>query len=423
MRKILLVPALLSALITLGTTGLAADFDGDGREDVAVFRPSNGQWTIRGFTRMYFGTSADSPFAGDFDGDGIADPAYHRESNGLWKAKGITQFYFGNAGLGDERVRGGSSGQRTYDYVVKPGNGNDLLAALESDVYDSVFIPNGTYNVYTSINVDNVRRITGESMTGVFIHFGTNNYLSIDKNYCHIDQLTVQYGGGTSGNIGNFYVTADYVTVCECYSSLSDQNGFDCASTASYVSFIDCISSYPTLGGFRGNEIPSIRLVNCSSRNSGSSGFSYLHNLSNCYAHNAGESGFSNCNNLSNCLAYNASDDGFVACNNLSGCVADGNNNSMYGFHSCNGLSSCRASDCTHGFGNSNRISSCESSNNDSCGFFFCALINATAAEYNTGYGFRLSGTISSSYAVGNGTNWSECSAVDPDSCASYTTP
>ncbi|CAN5381141.1 hypothetical protein BH20ACI1_BH20ACI1_00620 [soil metagenome] len=65
------------------------DFDGDGRADVSVFRPSYyANWyvdrSLTGFQAVQFGTTDDKPVARDYDGDGKADITVWRPSNGFW---------------------------------------------------------------------------------------------------------------------------------------------------------------------------------------------------------------------------------------------------------------------------------------------------------------------------------------------------
>jgi VCBS repeat protein/fibronectin type III domain protein len=67
------------------------DFDGDGRADLGVFRPSTGTWKIAlsrtqysGSMNYTWGISTDLPAPGDYDGDGRTDLAVFRPSDGRW---------------------------------------------------------------------------------------------------------------------------------------------------------------------------------------------------------------------------------------------------------------------------------------------------------------------------------------------------
>ncbi len=68
---------------------VAGDYTGDGKADVAFFRPLSGEWFIlrsedSSFYSFPFGIDGDIPVPGDFDGDGIVDPAVFRPSNATW---------------------------------------------------------------------------------------------------------------------------------------------------------------------------------------------------------------------------------------------------------------------------------------------------------------------------------------------------
>ncbi|MBO0236938.1 FG-GAP repeat domain-containing protein, partial [Vibrio parahaemolyticus] len=70
-----------------------ADFDGDGKTDLSIFRPENGTWWVAkssdgGLAVAGFGTATDILAPADYDGDGKTDFAVFRPENGFWYSLG-----------------------------------------------------------------------------------------------------------------------------------------------------------------------------------------------------------------------------------------------------------------------------------------------------------------------------------------------
>jgi FG-GAP-like repeat/Bacterial pre-peptidase C-terminal domain/FG-GAP repeat len=109
-----------------------ADFDGDGKTDIAVFRASEGNWyslnTATNTTAIVnFGTNGDVAVPADFDGDGKSDYAIFRPSTGDWwilgsATSGVSTVNFGLAG--DKPTLGDFDGDGKNDIAVfRPSTG------------------------------------------------------------------------------------------------------------------------------------------------------------------------------------------------------------------------------------------------------------------------------------------------------------
>lgn len=110
----------------------SSDFNGDGRPDIAVFRPSSGEWFTsndEGISVQTFGTASDRLVSGDYDGDGKTDTAIYRDVNGAGHFMikrssdgGISTTSWGFAS--DVPIRGDFDGDGRLDVAVyRPSNG------------------------------------------------------------------------------------------------------------------------------------------------------------------------------------------------------------------------------------------------------------------------------------------------------------
>ena len=126
-----------------GDIPVIADFDGDGQDDAAVYRPASGEWFVRTFlsgqsiaVRPQWGLPGDHPLPADYDGDGKADVAVWRPSNGTWYVRSSRQdtdpFAQSSTGIaiqyglpGDKPIAGSFNGSSSAQLGVwRPAFGN-----------------------------------------------------------------------------------------------------------------------------------------------------------------------------------------------------------------------------------------------------------------------------------------------------------
>lgn len=110
--------------------GTFGDLNNDGKNEIAVYRPSDGVWHSLdsfsgGYTPVQFGISTDRIAPADYDGDGRTDRAVFR--NGIWYVfrssdNQVTVFQWGAAG--DLPRPGDFNGDGQADFAVfRPSNG------------------------------------------------------------------------------------------------------------------------------------------------------------------------------------------------------------------------------------------------------------------------------------------------------------
>ncbi len=130
-----------------------ADYDGDGLTDIAVWRPQSGVWyvlrsrdgqmqTVTWGTRMFIpnGWISDEPVPGDYDGDGLDDFAVWRPSTGVWyvlkSSDGFNPEYaliFNWGKLGDIPVQADYDGDHRTDFAVFRSTENRWYVLQSSD--------------------------------------------------------------------------------------------------------------------------------------------------------------------------------------------------------------------------------------------------------------------------------------------------
>jgi Dual-action HEIGH metallo-peptidase len=103
------------------------DYNGDGRTDPAVFRPSTGQWWIYNIGIIQWGQNGDQPVPGHYNSDDVTDVAVFRA--GTWYIRNVATIQFGAAG--DTAVPADFTGDGVDDVAVfRPSTGQWFISGI-----------------------------------------------------------------------------------------------------------------------------------------------------------------------------------------------------------------------------------------------------------------------------------------------------
>lgn len=187
-----------------GDVPAPSDFDADGKADVAVFRPSTATWFIANSTGnttiQQFGQAGDLPVPADYDGDGRSDLAIYRPGVGQWwllrSTAGTVAYQFGTSA--DKTVAGDFTGDGKTDAAFwRPSTGEWYV--LRSEDLSFYAFPFGT-----STDVPSPGDYDGDGKTDAGVFRPSNTTWYVNRSTAGV--LIQQFGSAGDVPLPNAYV-------------------------------------------------------------------------------------------------------------------------------------------------------------------------------------------------------------------------